>query len=379
MKRRAIAILLLFAVLLTACSSSTQKTETGKTESAEKAETTEKTEDAGKTEVSDDYVINVGYYNCDHMVPGPIGEAAGIYEKHGLKVNLTGNGKVPQAMAAGQMDAGYIGARGLVSANGEGAPIVYTANNHIAGSMYLVVANDIEKPEDLYGQKVAIGDPSKSEGWLCGYSQDLNLSTNPEDYDLVNTNSDSDSYLALATGQIKAYTCCDPWGSMAEHEGVGKIISTYYLMDGELGICCAFSMNKNFIKDHRELAKKLLEAHVESVKYCYEHPKKAAEIFAQYYSVPIEVAMKTIYMKCVKEGRTITWKIDEGQFNHAYNTYEKWKLVENLPKIEDAVDYKLYEEANLDDFDTFIKEKVDPVLPIGMTFEEFEKVANELD
>lgn len=375
MKKRLLAFVLIFAILFSACSGGGNKTETN-----EKAETTGKTEDNKKEVIeTDNQEITVGYYNCDHMVPGPIGEAAGIYKAHGLNVKLTGNGKVPQAMAAGQMDAGYIGARGLVGANGEGAPIVYAANNHIGGSMYLVVSNDIEKPEDIYGQKVAIGDPSKNEGWLCGYSQDLSLSTNPEDYELVNTNSDADSYLALSTGQIKAYTCCDPWGSMAEHEGVGRIISTYYLMDGELGICCAFSMNKNFIKDHRELAKKLLHAHVDSVKYCYEHPKKAAEIFAEYYSVPIEVAMKTIYMKCVNEGRTITWKIDEGQFNHAYKTYEKWNLVENLPKIEDSVDYELYAEAELEDFDKFIKEKIDPVLPLGMTFEEFEKVANELD
>ena len=97
-------------------------------------------ETGGKGESKDsvtasNYEINVGYYNCDHMVAGPVGEAAGIYKAHNLNVKLTGNGKVPQAMAAGQMDAGYIGARGLVAANGEGSPIVYAANNHIGGSM----------------------------------------------------------------------------------------------------------------------------------------------------------------------------------------------------------------------------------------------------
>ena len=45
------------------------------------------------------------------MIAAPIGEAEGIYKKHNLKVKLTGNGKVPEAMAAGKMDAGYIGAR----------------------------------------------------------------------------------------------------------------------------------------------------------------------------------------------------------------------------------------------------------------------------
>lgn len=89
--------------------------------------------------------------------------------------------------------------------------------------------------------------------------------------------------------------------------------------------------------------------------------------------------MKTIYMKCVNEGRTITWKLDENQFKHAYKTYEKWDLIKNIPEFEDVVNKELYAEAELDDFDQFIKEKVDPVLPLGMTYEEFEKVANELD
>ncbi len=328
---------------------------------------------------SSDYEINVGYYNCDHMVAGPVAEAAGIYEAHNLNVTLTGNGKVPQAMAAGQMDAGYIGARGLVAAHGEGSPIVYAANNHIGGSMYLVVANDIENPEDLYNQKIAMGDPSSTEDWLAGYSQILNLSTDPADYELIQTGSDSDSYLALSTGQIKAYTCCDPWGSMAEYNNVGKIMATYSEMDGEMGICCGFALNKNFIQEHRDLAIALLKAHQDSIKYIYEHPKKAAEIFSEYYNVPYEVSLMTIYKKCNDEGRTLTWQLNEEQFRHAYEVYQKYELVKTLPAMEDVIEKDLYYEAGLDDFEQFIQEKVEQNFPLGMTYEEFAKKAEEID
>ena len=50
------------------------------------------------------YTINMGYYNCDHMTAACIGMDAGIYEALGLKINLTGNGNVPEAMSAGKMD-----------------------------------------------------------------------------------------------------------------------------------------------------------------------------------------------------------------------------------------------------------------------------------
>ncbi|OLS02025.1 ABC transporter substrate-binding subunit SaoX [Tissierella creatinophila] len=328
--------------------------------------------------VDDDYEINLGYYNCDHMVGAAIGEAAGIYKDLGLNVKLTGNGKVPEAMAAGQMDAGYIGNRGLIAANGQGSPILIGANNHIGGSMYLVVANDIEKPEDLYGQKVSIGS-TKDEGWIAGYSKILNLSTDEKDYDIVNISSDADAYMALATGQIKAFTSCDPWGSMAVYEGKGKIMATYMEMDDKMGICCAFSLNKKFVEEHPELAEKLLTAHQRSIEYVYEHPHQAAKIFAKYYNVPEEVATMTIYKKCVEEGRTLTWEIEEESFQHAYDVYKRYDLIEKLPKFEDLIAYDIYNAAKLDDFDEFIKEKIDSVFPIGMSYEDFKKKAMEID
>ena len=330
------------------------------------------------SKAKDDYQINLGYYNCDHMVGACIGEATGIYEKMGLNVKITGNGKVPEAMAAGQMDAGYIGTRGLVGANAKGSPIVIGASNHTGGSLYLVTANDIEKPEELYGKKVAIGSPSTNEGWLVGYSKLLNLSTKDEDYDLVNIGSDADKYTALSRGEISAFTACDPWGSMAVYDGSGKIMATYMEMDDKMGVCCSFSLNKKFVEEHPDLAKKLLKAHEESIKFCYTNPKEAAKIFAEYYKVPEEVAMMTIHKKCVEEGRTLTWAIEEENFKHAYDIYEEYDLIETLPKFEDLINYDIYNEAKLDNFDEFIKSEVDNVFPIGMSYEDFKVKAEEL-
>ena len=326
------------------------------------------------------YTVNLGYYNCDHMVPACVGEAAGIFKELGLDVKISGNGKVPQAMAAGQMDVGYIGTRGLMAARPKGSPIMVAATNHIGGSMYLVVSNDIEKPEDLLGQPVAIGsDPLKSESWVCGYAQDTGLPSDPSNYECLSFGSDADKYLALKSGNIKAYTCCDPWGSMAEYEGTGKIMSTYMEMDGAMGVCCAFAMNGNFEKEHPELARKMVLAHTKSIEYIYTHPVKAAKIFADYYNVPEEVAMMTIYKKTVAEGRTLTWKIDDAQYAHAMEGYEKYDLVDELPEYEDVVKKNMLAESGAKDFDEFIKNDVDEVYPVGMSYDDWKAKAMELD
>lgn len=54
-----------------------------------------------------DYVINLGYYDCDHMTAACVGEDTGIFKALGLKVSVTGNGNVPEAMSAGKMDVAY--------------------------------------------------------------------------------------------------------------------------------------------------------------------------------------------------------------------------------------------------------------------------------
>ena len=59
-------------------------------------------------DVEKDYVVEMGYFNCDHMVCSIIGEKAGIYEALGLKVNLTKSPETVNALISGAMDVGYM-------------------------------------------------------------------------------------------------------------------------------------------------------------------------------------------------------------------------------------------------------------------------------
>lgn len=330
---------------------------------------------------SDDYTIKLGYYKCDHMTAGPVAVEAGIYEELGLKVDAIGNGKVPEAMAAGQMDAGYIGTRGLVGAIPKGSPIVVAANNHRGGSEYLVVSNDIEKPEDLLGQPIA-SDPDGDLLWQTDYGPQTGLPADSSKYEVINIDSSKDAYLAFKTGQIKAYSACDPWGSVAEYDGTGKIIaSTKYKEEatGKEYNCCSFSLNTNFIKEHRDLAEKMILAHSRAIEYIYTNPIDAAKIFAKAYDVEEEVALMTIYKKTVGEGRTLTWKITGEEYKNNLAMYEEYNTFEDMPTYEEVVNDELLKSCGANDFDAFIKEKVDNVFPLGMSYEEWKAKAMEID
>ena len=337
--------------------------------------------DTEPDKVDSDYTIKLGYYNCDHMTAAPVAVEAGIYKDLGLDVETVGNGKVPEAMAAGQMDAGYIGTKGLVGAITKGSPIVVAANNHKGGSEYLIVSNDIKNPEDLIGKKIA-SDPEGDLLWSTDYGPETGLPVDASKYEVVNMDSSKDAYLALKTGQISAFSACDPWGSIAEYEGVGKIISTTQYKekatDKEYN-CCSFSLNTNFIKEQPELAKKLVLAHTKAIEYIYTNPVRSAQIFAKAYSVDEEVALRTIYKKTVGEGRTLTWDITGNEYKNNLEMYEEYDAFEEYPTYDQVVNDELLKSCGADDFDTFIKENVDNVFPEGMNYDEWKEKAMEID
>jgi NitT/TauT family transport system substrate-binding protein len=317
----------------------------------------------------EDYVVRLGYYDCDHMTAAPIARDAGIFADLGLKVEVTGNGKVPEAMAAGQMDVGYIGFVGMVKAIVKGSPMAAVAHNHKGGSMYMVGSPEINKPEDLIGKKVGLGaKPENNNGWWVTYAMQNNIPKEAEHYqNFVMT--DKDEYLALKTGQLDAFWCCDPWGSMAEYEGTGKILRTFDVFpNGTWGICCAQVMNRNFIKEHPRIAQKMVLAHIRALQFIYTNPRRSAEIFAESYHVPYEVGLMTIYKKTVGESRTLRWNLEEDGYRETVSHFTSVGTLQSASAYNEVVDNGFLASNDVPDFNEFIRKEVDPVFPQGMTY-----------
>ena len=55
--------------------------------------------------------------------------------------------------------------------------------------------------------------------------------------------------------------------------------------------------------------------------------------------------------------------------------YKDLKALEEIPSYEEVVDDSILKSCGADDFDTFIKEKVDPVFPQGMDYETWKEKA----
>ena len=403
MKKRIIAVLLLAAMsvsLFTGCRNSADNSLLNKVTytNYDPAEEVKDFEFGELSEEEKNYVVEMGLFNCDHMVAAFIGDYAGIYEAMGLNVNVTMSGETTKALISGAMDCGYIGVG--ASALSKNPPYFIAAANHTGGSRYLVVSNDIDttKPEQLHGKVLAISaEPQYNSEWRS-WARDYGISFMPEDYQQV-TMGQKDAMFALKAGQIDGFVCCDPYASIAEYEGFGRIMFVSWGINhddetGELPAtedwarCCTFAMNEEFEKNYPEIARRLVYAHMLSVKYLYEHPYNAALMFSEGFGCDAYVGLRTVYMKTVSEGRTITWqwKASNLQADEDFDT--QWQ---NPPIKEIDISYtevfekslqnatRLAEAAGLQDFDEFIAQEVDPISPIGITFEQWYEHAKIID
>jgi len=375
-----ISILLMGLLLVSGCNKSSQDIDKSRDDLAKQIAETYKLDPLSAEDAN--YTINMGYYNCDHMTAACIGKDAGIYDALGLKVNLTGNGNVPEAMSAGKMDVGYAGWTTTLRAVPKGTPLFIAAQNHTGGSEYLIARKEIKTAVDLVGKKVSFGtDPEKDSINWAEWADQLNIPADITKYENFNM-SDQDEYFAMKAGKLDAYICCDPWGSMAEYEDTGwVVIRQNTVRDGKQGTCCKVAMHTKFAESHPELAKRVLLAHTLSIQYMYNHPYKAAEIFARNYNVPLQVGLMTIWKKTNEEGRTISWDLVMEEMENQLEAMQKYNVQSdvNTVNVEDYVDSSYFDACGAKDFSTFIKEEVDPVFPLGMSFESWLTKAKEVD
>lgn len=150
------------------------------------------------------------------------------------------------------------------------------------------------------------------------------------------------------------------------------------------GMCCVYAMNTEFSEKCPELARRLIYAHQLAIKFMYEHPYNAAMMFADGFDVDPYVALRTIYMKTVDEGRTLTWKFTDGNVDSFLEYYTQFSQIpeEEIPYIKDRsilISSKVLESAGVEDFQKYIKEVVDPIMPLGTTFEDWYNKAKEID
>ncbi|GAA4119320.1 ABC transporter substrate-binding protein [Enteractinococcus coprophilus] len=241
--------------------------------------------------------ISVGVIPIVDVAPIYLGVQEGIFEEHGLDVELTlaqGGAAIIPAIQSGDFDFGFSNITSLVIGKSQGLPLQLVApgpqTTGEAGndfsSLLVPEDSDVESIADLEGKRVAvntlnnINDTVLKEGMRqAGGDRDS--------MDLVEV-AFPDMGAQLESGNVDAIMAVEPFATLAKNAGAKEIYSPYAEPIEDLMIAGYFT-NTDKIESDPELVDSFVAAVKESQQYAEDNPDAAKEILSEYTEIEPEV------------------------------------------------------------------------------------------
>ena len=238
-------------------------------------------------------VIRVGAFpNITHP-QAMVGKQSGWFEKAmgpGVKIEWKSFNAGPsavEALFAGAIDMTYIGPNpaisGYVRSNGEALRIVAGATS---GGAALVVRNDsgIEKPEDFHGKKVASPQMGNTQdvalrAWLIAHGM---KSTDKGGDVQVIPLANPDQLTLFMKKELDAAWAPEPWATRLIQLGNGRLfLDERSLWPNGDFITAHLIVRTKYLKEHPDLVKNWIRAHVELTDWINSHLPEAKKLLNQ--------------------------------------------------------------------------------------------------
>lgn len=230
--------------------------------------------------------VRIGYLLGDiHHLPFFVAVEKGFYTAEGLDIEVVGpfdaGPAEMDAMAAMQLDIGYVGAAPVITAAARRVPLTIISGVNLEGSA-LVAQKSIALVEGLKGKKIATPAPGSIQYVMVGMML-AQSSMNYRDVDIFpGTIKAPDMALNLQTGKIDAYCIWEPFVSRSVVAGTGHILKESKDVWPDHP-CCVVVTRNDFLKNNPRLVQSVLAAHQKAVKFTVDNPEES-KIIAQKYT-----------------------------------------------------------------------------------------------
>ena len=277
-------------------------------------------------------VIKIAYLPITHALAGfEAAEQEKLKKETGLNIELVRFGswtELIDALNTGRVDAAFALAELVMKAREQGIDVYLSALAHRDGNV-IVVGKDISSARELKGKTFAIPHRQSSHYIL------LNEALAKEGLTVSDVNvvemAPPEMPSALAAGQISGYCVAEPFGARAVSLDIGKVLYNSQDLWPD-SVCCGLAMSGRFLKEHSELASRLVAAVKKagiSLENDHAHEKDLA---ARYFRVPqdtLDVSLKWISFRDLDIGRE--------QYESLREKVIKYGLSENPASYEDIV------------------------------------------
>ena len=270
--RRAFAGGLAFSILLAACAPGSAPAS------------------APATAPADATTVRLAYFpNFTHAV-GLVGVAQGSFQKSfgdAVKIDVKSFNAGPaliEALLAGEVDIGYVGPspaiNGFVKSKGTALKIIAGASS--GGALFVVRPEaNIKTVADLEGKKIATPQKGGTQDVaLRHYLQANNLKSNDEGGTVnILPTQNPDILTLFKKGELDGAWVPEPWGTRLLQEANGQVFidERKEWPDGKF-VTTLVVVSSKFQKEHPDLVKKFLAAHVDAVKFVQDKPDEAKGI-----------------------------------------------------------------------------------------------------
>ncbi|WP_345800890.1 ABC transporter substrate-binding protein [Microbacterium sp. AZCO] len=232
--------------------------------------------------------LRLGYFANVTHAPALVGLQEGIFEKDlgDVKVSTQVFNAGPaaiEALTAGAIDATYIGPNPsintFIQSAGKSARVISGA---ATGGAALVVADDIKSADDLKGTTLASPQLGNTQDvalrtWLAdeGYKTDTSGGGDVH----ITPTENAQTLTLFQQGAIQGAWVPEPWVSRLVIDGGGHVLQDEADLwpDGEFPTTVLL-VRAEFLKDHPDVVKNLLQANVDSVQWIADNPDQVADV-----------------------------------------------------------------------------------------------------
>jgi NitT/TauT family transport system substrate-binding protein len=226
-----------------------------------------------------------------------------------------------QAIAAGSLDGGNVGALGTNVLFTKGVPVLIISGTVRGGSDF-VVAKSVQSLQDLQGKKIGATKGSTSE--ILAKYQLKRAGVAGIWVNLLH----SQLAVALAQKEVEAIAAGEPWAGLAVGKGIGKHLPGINVYDSPAReVSGAFVLSQKLIKEDPETVQKLVSAFVKTINFSNTKREEYIKHAVAKLNIPedeVKVALKN---------SEITYRIFPAEWPALAN------MAKDLGYIQDVADY----------------------------------------
>jgi NitT/TauT family transport system substrate-binding protein len=211
-----------------------------------------------------------------------IAKDAKIYEKNGLDVELVlvkGSGQTSAAILGGSLFAAPVAVPQVMMANLGGADLVNIAHTVPGVQSKLLVKQEIKRPEDIKGKRIATSSLGSLGDFLFKYIIRKNGMDPIRDVTWLSIGTPGERLQALASGRVDAADLSYPTDAQ------GLRMGYRVLWDARKEVVypsMSVVTRRKTVQDDRDTVMRMLKSHIEGIAYFKTHKEFSMKVLSKY-------------------------------------------------------------------------------------------------